>query len=118
MDLGITTSRSGDYTVVAVSGEVDIYSAPQLDAVLSELIAAGQVALVVDLTEVGFLDSTGLGVLVKALKRCREANGSVAVVTQGERVLRVFAITGLDAVIPVHPTLAAALEPAGGDGFD
>lgn len=109
VELGISTREAGDRTVVAVSGEVDIASAPALDVVLSDLIASGQADLVVDLTAVGFLDSTGLGVLVKALKRAREADGSLAVATGSERVLKVFRITGLDQVMSLHASAADAL---------
>jgi len=109
MELVITTREVGDRTVVSVVGEVDIASAGALDAVLSEAIASGRTHLVVDLDEVGFLDSTGLGVLVKSLKRTREAGGSLTVVTESERVLKVIRITGLDAVIPLFASVDLAL---------
>ena len=66
---------------------------------------AGRVRLVVDLSAVGFLDSTGLGVLVKALKRTREHDGTLDLVATDERILKVFRITGLDAVMPLHASL-------------
>jgi len=129
VDLQINARTEAEAVVVAVVGEVDVATAPQLDAVLSDLIAGGAVTLVVDLSEVAFLDSTGLGVLVKAVKRTREAAlaaeplgeaalaaepsgeaaGGVTVVTGSPRVLKVLAITGLDKAIPVHATVDAAL---------
>lgn len=66
-------------------------------------------ALIVDLTDVSFIDSTGLGVLVTALKHTREAGGSLDVVVAAPRVLKVLALTGLDVVIPLHATLDEAL---------
>ena len=63
MELSVTTSRQDDVSVVTVAGEVDVYTAAQLRAVLDEEIGAGNARLVVDLDEVSFLDSTGLGVL-------------------------------------------------------
>jgi anti-sigma B factor antagonist len=113
MDLAISSRSVGNYSVVAVEGEVDVYSAPALDEVLSGLIAEGNTRLIIDLTEVGFLDSTGLGVLVKALKRVREADGSLAVVTASERVLKVFRITGLDVVMSLVPSVDQALATDG-----
>ena len=112
MDLQISTRAEDGAVVVTVAGEVDVATAPQLDATLSDLIADGAVTLVVDLSEVGFLDSTGLGVLVKAVKRTREAAGGVAVVTTSPRVLKVLNITGLDKAIPVHATVDEALSRA------
>lgn len=109
VDLEISSASVGALTVVAVAGEVDVYTAPALDEVLSAAIAEGRADLVVDLSGVSFLDSTGLGVLVKALKRAREADGSLAVATESERVLKVFRITGLDLVIPVYATAEEAV---------
>jgi len=109
MELVITTREVGDRTVVSAVGEVDIASASALDAVLTEAVASGHVELIVDLDQVGFLDSTGLGVLVKFLKRTREADGSLSVVTESERVLKVIRITGLDAVIPLFTSVDLAL---------
>jgi anti-sigma B factor antagonist len=109
VDLVITTDQVVGRSIVAVEGEVDIATAGELDAALSAEIAGGRHDLVVDLSQVSFLDSTGLGVLIKALKRTREADGSLAVVTDSQRVLKVFRITGLDSVVPLFPTLEAAL---------
>ena len=110
MELTVDSREVGDRTVVAVGGEVDVYTAPVLDDSLSALISSGRVSLVVDLTAVDFLDSTGLGVLVKALKRAREHDGSLDVVATADRIRKVFRITGLDAVMPLHDTVDAALS--------
>ena len=72
VEITLVTRETDGYSVVEVSGEVDVYTAPQLDEQLSGLVEAGSYQLVVDLSAVEFLDSTGLGVLVKALKRVRE----------------------------------------------
>ena len=94
---------------MTVSGEVDVYTAPQLRSALEERIAAGQTALIVDLEDVGFLDSTGLGVLVGRLKAVKKVDGWLRVVCTNERILRLFGITGLDQVLPIHDTVDAAL---------
>jgi anti-sigma B factor antagonist len=109
MDISISSRQSGDRVVVAVSGDVDVATAPELDARLVELVEAKQTRLVVDLSGVGFLDSSGLGVLIKALKRTREQDGSLDLVVTNDRILKVFRITGLDTVIPIHATLDGAL---------
>ena len=109
MDLDVSTREEAGRVVVVAIGEVDVYTAPQLDAELSRLTTEGRTDLVVDLARVDFLDSTGLSVLVKALKRVREADGRLDVVVTSERVAKVFRITGLDQLIPLHATLADAL---------
>ena len=109
MDLDVSTREEAGRVVVVAIGEVDVYTAPQLDAELSRLTGEGRTDLVVDLARVDFLDSTGLSVLVKTLKRVREADGRLDVVVTSERVAKVFRITGLDQLIPLHATLADAL---------
>lgn len=109
MDLSVASHDEAGRTVVTVAGEVDVFTAPTLDERLVALVDEGKVRLVVDLTGVEFLDSTGLGVLVKALKRTREHDGSLDLVATQERILKVFRITGLDAVMPLHDTVADAV---------
>ncbi|MEE8601271.1 STAS domain-containing protein [Euzebya tangerina] len=93
--------RDDDRSVVAVSGEVDVYTAPTLREHLNGRIADGATDLVVDLSDVGFMDSTGLGVLVGALKRLRQAGGDMQVICTSEPVLKIFRITGLEGVLGV-----------------
>jgi len=109
VDLSITRADHGDRTVVHLGGEIDVYTAPFVREKLDEQIHAGRADLIVDLSEVTFLDSTGLGVLVGRLKFARTRGGSLKLVGTSERVLRVFAITGLDKVFDIHPDLESAL---------
>ncbi|GAA4410046.1 anti-sigma factor antagonist BldG [Fodinibacter luteus] len=109
MELTVTTSHHDDVSVVTVAGEVDVYTAAQLRAALDEEIAAGRPCLVVDLEQVTFLDSTGLGVLVGRLKLVRNQSGWLKIVCSNDRILRVFRITGLDKVFGIHASVADAL---------
>jgi anti-sigma B factor antagonist len=109
VELSVTTSRQGDVTIVSVAGEVDVYTAAQLRAALDEEVAADHVQLIVNLDEVTFLDSTGLGVLVGRLKLVRNQSGWLRLVCSNERILRVFRITGLDKVFGIHASLDDAL---------
>ncbi len=103
------STQVGKAWVVSASGDVDVHSAPVLEAAVAPLSRRAGVALVVDLSGVEFIDSTGLGVIVTTLKHVREADGTLSVVVSTPRVLKVFALTGLDVVIPLHATLAEAL---------
>lgn len=109
MDLSVSSRTEGERSVVCVVGEVDVYTAPQLRDRLSDLVASGEHHLVVDLSGVDFLDSTGLGVLVGGLNRVRGHGGSLALVCNTERILKVFRITGLTGLFPIHPELRTAL---------
>src|SRR6266436_9454159 len=84
--------------VIDVQGEIDIYTAPRLRELLIDLVSKGNYQLVVNLEKVGFLDSTGLGVLVGGLKRVRAHDGSLDLVCTRERILKIFKITGLTKV--------------------
>ena len=101
----IETTPGSDRYVITVSGEVDLATSPDLDAAIIAGLDSGAGSLVVDLTDVSFMDSSGLGVIVRGLKRCREADKDLDLVITNERVLKVFGITGLDQVIPIHDSL-------------
>lgn len=94
--------------VITVAGEVDAHTADRLRSSIDAVISS-ETQLVVDLTDVTFLDSTGLGVFVTALKHLRELDGSLDLVITSPRVMKVFELTGLDVVIPIHEDVAAAL---------
>lgn len=112
LDLDIGTSVVDGRTVVQVVGEIDVYTAPQLRERLDEEIEAGRHDLVVDLSGVSFMDSTGLGVLVGRLKQIRLNDGSMRLVCAHDRVLKVFVITGLDKVFAIFPTVGEAVAAA------
>jgi anti-sigma B factor antagonist len=109
VDVSVSNSGAGDVPVVAVRGEVDVYSAPQLKQKITELLQSGNPSLIVDLTEVAFLDSTGLGALVEARAASGEAGGVLPLVCNQERILKLFTITGLDGVFTISPTVDEAL---------
>ncbi len=98
-----------DATLVEVAGELDLQSAPQLRADLARAIENhAPPRIIVDLGGVSFLDSTGVGVLVGALKRAREAGGALHFCGAQTRVRRVFEITGLIGALPLYDTREAA----------
>ena len=110
IDLGLEVSEREGWAVLAVSGEVDVATAPKLREQLIELVNSGSIRIVVDLENVEFLDSTGLGVLVGALKRVRTSDGELALVCTEPRILKVFEITGLTKVFPMRRTVDEAVS--------
>jgi anti-sigma B factor antagonist len=105
MMMQIATTPGSDRYLITVSGEVDLATSPDLDVAIIAAIDSGATSVVIDLTDVSFMDSSGLGVIVRALKRCREAENDLDLVITNERVLKVFGITGLDQVIPIHASI-------------
>ncbi len=101
----IDDDLAGDRAVLSVKGEVDVYTAPTLREHILTAINEGASTVVVDLSGVSFMDSTGLGVLVGALKRLRQADGTLHVVCDSEPVLKIFRVTGLFDVFGVVDTL-------------
>jgi anti-sigma B factor antagonist len=110
VDLSLSTRSEGDRTVVEVGGEIDVYTAPRLREQLVDLVADGKYHLIVDMERVDFLDSTGLGVLVGGLKRVRAHDGSLRLVCTQERILKIFRITGLTKVFPIHSSVEEAVS--------
>lgn len=108
-DLGLAVSTHAHRTVVTVSGEIDLATQGQLRAKLNDLVVAGHVDLVLDLSGVDFVDSTGLGALIGTRRRVHAFHGSLALVIPNEAVMKVFTITGLEKVFDIHDTLEAAL---------
>jgi anti-sigma B factor antagonist len=109
VDLTLETRDVDGRTVVAVGGEIDVYTAPKLRDKITELVAAGVYDLVIDMQAVEFLDSTGLGVLVGGLKKVRAHDGSLQLVCKQDRLLKIFRITGLAKVFVIHESAEAAL---------
>jgi len=109
MDLRLDVTERDDWAVLAVGGEVDVATAPRLREQLIGLVNQGSHRIVVDLTAVDFLDSTGLGVLVGALKRVRTHDGDLSLVCDEPRILKVFEITGLTKVFAMYADVDQAV---------
>jgi anti-sigma B factor antagonist len=112
VDLSLATRDVDGRTIVAVGGEIDVYTAPKLRDKITELVAAGTYHLVIDMEAVEFLDSTGLGVLVGGLKKVRAHDGSLSLICNQDRLLKIFRITGLAKVFVIHGSAEAALAQA------
>lgn len=110
VDFGLVDEPISDEVhVISPSGEVDMLTAPQLGRRLLSLAEEGKTALVVDLSRVTFMDSTGISVLLDALRRLSARRGTLALVCPTERVLRPFEITGLVGILKIFGTREEAL---------
>lgn len=109
MDLSVAHHPDSSVSVVSVTGEVDVHSAPRLRDGLSTELATATRAVVVDLSDVGFLDSTGLGALVSARTAAGQQGVALPVVCASERIRKLFTITGLDGVFVLHDSVDEAL---------
>ena len=109
MDLTLSTKEVDGTTIVAVGGEIDVYTAPKLRDRITELVADGVYTIVIDMEAVEFLDSTGLGVLVGGLKKVRAHDGSLELICTQDRLLKIFRITGLAKVFVIHDSADGAL---------
>ena len=95
--------------LVEVSGEVDLYTAPRLKDEIVALLDEGAANMVVDLSQVTFIDSTALGVLIGGIKRVHTVGGELVMVARSRPVQKILAITGLDKVFVVCATRDEAL---------
>src|SRR5205809_7977346 len=109
VNLDVETGTRRGASVATLRGEIDVYTAPRLRQTLIDLVEGGATNIVVDMEKVDFLDSTGLGVLVGGLKRVKDKEGSMKLVANQDRILKIFDITGLSKVFPMFGTLDEAL---------
>lgn len=110
MDLGIDVQHQEKTTIVNLSGEIDVYTAPKFKESLINLIEEGFHDIVVNLQEVTFMDSTGLGALVGGLKRIKPLGGSLVLICNQDKILKIFEITGLNKVFPIYQDADQAIK--------
>ncbi len=114
MNFDIKTEQLGnDAYVIALSGEVDLYTAPEFKQQLLEVIGSGGKEVVVDLTNTTFIDSTTLGVLVGGVKRLRPGGGQLSLVCSDRNITKIFEITGLNKVFPIYGSRDEAVAQIG-----
>lgn len=98
----------GDVVVLALDGRLNMVAAPRLKAAVDASVQGGRARLVVDMSAVTFMDSSGLGVLIAGLKRARQGKGDLRIAGVSEQVATVLRLTNLDKVLRAHPTVEAA----------
>lgn len=108
----------GDWHLLQVQGEIDMATAPLLRQQIMTLVTRGSIQIVLDLEGVDFIDSTGLGVLVGAVKRVRTAEGELRVVSTRPNLLDLFEITQLTNVFAVFASVEAATLPPTGSAVN
>lgn len=104
----VAEKRFDDVAIVRLSGEIDVYTSAILKARLDALVEDARRQLIINLDDIQFIDSTGLGVLVYGLKAVRELDGGVAIVVTNPRITRAFEVTGLTSVFMIFDTESSA----------
>lgn len=107
--LRVSTARFADAHIVSVNGDLDLHTAPRLETELEVLRDEGANKVVVDLVDVPFIDSTALGILVRAAKSARSTRGQLILVSNDPRTKRVLEITGLNRVFTIERSLVDAV---------
>jgi anti-sigma B factor antagonist len=97
-------------SIVDVEGEIDVLTSPRLKTALAGIVDAGSSTIVINLQRVQYMDSTGLGVIVSAMKRIREKDGTIVLTGLGPHLTKIFEITGLRKVFDLYPTESDALK--------
>jgi anti-sigma B factor antagonist len=111
IEFAIEDRRLGDDThVVAVTGEIYLFTAPEFKQRMSQPIEDGIDRLIVDLSGTTFIDSSSLGVLIGAHRRLKQRRGTLVVVCDNETIVKTFKITGLDGVFTLVRSLDDALD--------
>jgi anti-sigma B factor antagonist len=108
LSIDLKTENGGETLVFRLRGSLDLATAPTVRAALSEATEKGSQDLIVDLSQLEFLDSTGLGVLIGAHRRAAERGGSFRLIVREGPILRLLTITGLIGVFAVYHSLEDA----------
>jgi anti-sigma B factor antagonist len=103
----LEVSEADGWTIIAVTGEIDISSAPALREAIDQALGDGSDRLIVDMNGVSFMDSSGLNVLAGAAKRM--SRGSLRIAAPARHIRKVFEITGTDQVIPTFDSQQDAM---------
>lgn len=110
--LTVSTSQRDGWTVLALTGQLDVATAPDLRQTLQEVQYAGDGRVVVDLAGVEFLDSFGLGVLIGGVKRARSHGGRLVLAAASQRVMQILELAGLATALPLAPDVETAIDTA------
>jgi anti-sigma B factor antagonist len=111
MEFQISSAELGrGVQIVSLGGEVDVHTAPRLDEELAGAIETGARRLVVDLAGTSFVDSTVVGVLMRAQRRLDDMDGHLVLVSDDPRILRIFQITGLESSFAIERSLAETIS--------
>jgi anti-sigma B factor antagonist len=100
----------GGVPVVELEGEIDLSTSAIFKETVYQVIESGHKDVIIDLNELEFMDSTGLGVLVAALKKTTMEGGSIRLICNKRNILKVFTITGLDKVFSIYANLQPGLQ--------
>lgn len=100
--LGLRAETEGEELVITLVGELDLSTAPELWAAIDDALAKDHIKLVLDLSDLRFVDSTGLGVFVRAGKELRTKGGALVLRSPGERVANLLALTRLEEVFEIR----------------
>jgi anti-sigma B factor antagonist len=109
---GLSTSNFNGTHVVAVRGELDLHTVPELKRTLAEFAQFDSPHVIVDLTHAALVDSTSLGALLETARSLRASDGELVVSCRDRSIRKVFAITGVDQLIRMHSSLEEAVQQA------
>jgi anti-sigma B factor antagonist len=109
MEIHMTDSGQGA-AVLGLEGRLNMVAAPRMRAAIDQAVAGGSTRLVIDLADVTFMDSSGLGALIAGLKQTRQAGGDLRITSAQEQVLTVLRLTNLDRVLKPYDSVEAATD--------
>ena len=112
--MDVSTRHEGGHSIVAVTGEVDLYSSPKMREALLASLSQRQARVVVDLSGVTYMDSSGIATLVEALQAARKGQGRLVLAGLSDRVREVFELARLETVFELAPSVSAAVAGGGG----
>lgn len=114
--INVEVTQKDDIHLLSVSGEVDLYSSPEVRTALLELTREKPAAIIVQFDQVTYIDSSGLATLIEGLQEVNQYNGKFILTGLRQEVMGVFQLSRLDEVFEIYPSLEEALKAVGDDG--
>lgn len=105
----IKVKKESDVSILEIEGEIDVYYSSKLEEKVKNLIAQGERKVIIDMTEVSYMDSSGLGVLVGSLKNLKKSKGDMKIAGANKEIMNVFEITRLNTFFDMYKTVPEAL---------
>ena len=108
--MDIKTKKENENTVISLRGEIDLYNAPEIRELVEKLITEKQVHIVIDMEEVTYIDSSGIGALISSLNNLKKKNGSLKITNITGSVRKVFELTKLSSFFDIYESIPEALS--------
>ena len=111
--MDINTRSKGEITLLDITGEIDLYNAPEIKDIINKLIEEQKFNVIINLEKVSYIDSSGIGALISSLSNLKKYQGGLKIINVYASVKKVFELTKLTSFFEIHDSEDAAVDSFG-----